>query len=182
MRSSTKRSSTLAGTGVILAALVTLTGCQSLRESAGLTKASPDEFAVTTKAPLVIPPGFNLMPPTPGAAPTNIPDSSTAANTALFGGDNTTVAANLTGNYSASERMLLASVGVNRADPGIRQRLQSDRGAMQGAEASFTARLLGTPATPGSGTINADAEFERRRGVTPPPAPRASSGGWFDWF
>ncbi len=166
--------------GLIVAAA--LCGCQSLRESAGLTKASPDEFAVTTKAPLVIPPGFNLMPPTPGAAPTNTLDSASAATSAMFGGDTATVASNITGNYSAGERMLLASAGVNRADPGIRQRLQSDSGTMQGADASFTARLLGTPAQAGSGTINADAEFERRRGVAARPAPRASSGGWFDWF
>ena len=46
-------------------------GCDSLRQEAGLTKQSPDEFAVTTKAPLIIPPDFNLRPPSPGAAPLN---------------------------------------------------------------------------------------------------------------
>lgn len=169
--------------GAVLAMAAALAGCQSLREQAGLTKSSPDEFAVTTKAPLVIPPGFNLRPPTPGAAPLNTPDSSTAAASALFAGDIATVAANIAGNYSTGERMLLASAGVNRADPTIRQRLQSDNGALQAADAGFTARLLGTAARPASGPINADAEFERRRGVTPPPpAPRKSSGGWFDWF
>ena len=40
-----------------LAALaVSLAGCESLRKAAGLTKVSPDEFAVVTKAPLIIPP------------------------------------------------------------------------------------------------------------------------------
>lgn len=179
MRSAIKLGAVLA----MAAALdLSLAGCQSLREQAGLTKSSPDEFAVTTKAPLVIPPGFNLRPPTPGAAPLNTPDSSTAATNALFAGDTATVAANIPGNFSTGERMLLASAGLNRADPAIRQRLQSDNGAMQAADAGFTARLLGTAAQPASGPINADAEFERRRGVTPPPAPRKSSGGWFDWF
>ena len=50
---------------------VALIGCQSIREAAGVTKSPPDEFAVVTKAPLVIPPDFNLKPPKPGAAPTN---------------------------------------------------------------------------------------------------------------
>ena len=40
---------------------------QRCASAAGLTKKSPDEFAVTTKAPLVIPPDFNLRPPMPGA-------------------------------------------------------------------------------------------------------------------
>ncbi|HEX2761677.1 MAG TPA: DUF3035 domain-containing protein [Rhizomicrobium sp.] len=166
----------------VLLCAAALAGCQSLRESAGLTKSSPDEFAVTTKAKLVIPPGFNLMPPTPGAAPLNTPDSDTAAQTAMFGGDAATVASNITGNYSTAERMLLANAGINRADPTIRQRLQADRPGMQSADADFTARLLGSRSTPNNGQpINADAEVERRRGAAA-AAPKKSSGGWFDWF
>ena len=49
--------------GLCTAALM---GCQSLRDAAGLQKKSPDEFAVTTKAPLVIPPDFNLRLPALG--------------------------------------------------------------------------------------------------------------------
>ena len=60
-------------------ALAALAGCESLRDAAGLTKKSPDEFAVTTKAPLVIPPDFNLRPPLPGAPPANTRDPSSNA-------------------------------------------------------------------------------------------------------
>jgi hypothetical protein len=164
---------------VLLAAAAALSGCQTLRDEVG-GKFSPDEFAVTKKAALVIPPGFNLLPPNPGAPPTNVLDANASA-AALFGGDAATVAANIPGSYTAGERMLLASVGVNRADPGIRQRLQGDRG-VQSADAGFTARLLGTTPQVGAGAIDANAEFERRRGAPPPVAPRKSSGGWFDWF
>ena len=44
------------------AGVIALAGCDSIREEAGLSKQSPDEFAVTTKAPLIIPPDFNLRP------------------------------------------------------------------------------------------------------------------------
>ena len=179
------RKSSLASLGLVLAAAYALGGCTYLRETAGLTKSSPDEFAVTTKAPLIIPPGFNLVPPTPGAAPTNEPETAAAAQLAMFGGDAATVAANIPGNYTAGERMLLANAGINRADPTIRQRLLTDRGGLQAADAGFTARLLGTQATAGTGVINADAEFERRRATTPAPtatSSRQSRGGWFDWF
>jgi len=169
--------------GLVAGCVVALAGCQSLREDAGLTKKSPDEFAVTTKAPLVIPPDFNLRPPAPGAAPTNSTDPTTTAQAALFSStDTATVAANLPGNYSPGERMFLATAGVQNADPAIRQQLAADRPSMQAADPGFTARLLGTTPAPNNGTpINADAELEKRTAV-PAPAPKKSSGGWFDWF
>src|SRR3954469_24670937 len=87
-----------------------LSGCDALRNAAGLTKKSPDEFAVTTKAPLVIPPDFNLRPPTPGAPPSNTRDPSTNAEIALFSNADTQVVANgLPGTYTMGERMLLAN-------------------------------------------------------------------------
>src|SRR6478672_7417242 len=84
-----------------------LSGCDSLRNAAGLTKKSPDEFAVTTKAPLVIPPDFNLRPPLPGAPPSNTRDPSTNAEMALFSNaDIQTIASGLPGTYTMGERML----------------------------------------------------------------------------
>jgi hypothetical protein len=170
-------------TGLALLAATLLSGCTWMRDQAGLSKVAPDEFAVTTKAALVIPPGFNLMPPSPGAAPTNTVQTDVQAQAAMFGaGDTTAIAANITGNYSPGERMLLATAGVNRADPGIRQMLQSDQGKLQGADPSFTARLMGATAQPNNGQpINANAEVERRAAAPKPVAPKKSSG-WFDWF
>ena len=52
----------------ILGTGLAVEGCQSLREATGVGKNPPDEFTVLTKAPLVIPPDFNLRPPQPGAA------------------------------------------------------------------------------------------------------------------
>lgn len=48
--------------------LVTLTGCgeSNLARTFGLTRDAPDEFMVTTQAPLSMPPDFNLRPPRPG--------------------------------------------------------------------------------------------------------------------
>jgi hypothetical protein len=151
-------------------ALSALQACQSFRDEAGLTKQSPDEFAVTTKAPLIIPPDFNLRPPSPGAAPLNQTDPTASAEVAMFNSeDPNQVAATMQGNYSPTEKMLLAHAGVQNADPTIRAQLQSDERNMQGADASFTDRILGSPAK------------------APPQAKGAassnkSSGGWFDWF
>src|SRR5580658_9679275 len=102
----------LAVLGAVELAL-TLSACDSLRRDAGLTKQAPDEFAVVTKAPLIIPPNFNLRPPAPGAPPLNQQDPTSNAEAALFNSsDPSTVAAGMGGSYTMGERMLLANAGV----------------------------------------------------------------------
>jgi hypothetical protein len=161
-----------------------LSACDSMRQAAGLNKKSPDEFAVTTKAPLVIPPDFNLRPPMPGAPPANTLDPSSNAELALFSNtDPQAVAAGMKGNYTQGEKMLLANAKVQMADPGIRARLNADqRAAVQNADRSFTDKLLSTASTPDTGKpVNADAEVNKGRKSTT-AAPKKDSGGWFDWF
>jgi hypothetical protein len=162
-----------------------LSGCDSLRNAAGLTKKSPDEFAVTTKAPLVIPPDFNLRPPLPGAPPSNTRDPSTNAEMALFANaDPQTVAAGMTGNYTPGEKMLLANAKAQASDPAIRARLNADqRAAVQNADRSFTDRLLSTRATADTGKpVNADAEIAKGSKAAAAKPKKKESGGWFDWF
>jgi hypothetical protein len=162
----------------------TLSGCDSLRNAAGLNKKSPDEFAVTTKAPLVIPPDFNLRPPTPGAPPSNARDPSTNAELALFANaDPQAVANGMSGNFTPGEKMLLANAKAQSSDPAIRARLNADqRAAVQNADRSFTDRLLASSATPDTGRpVNADAEIAKGSKTAVKPR-KKSSGGWFDWF
>src|SRR6201996_8083902 len=165
-------------------ACAALSGCDSLRKAAGLNKKSPDEFAVTTKAPLVIPPDFNLRPPLPGAPPTNTLDPSSNAEQALFSSntDPQTAANGMRGNYTAGEKMLLANAKATNADPSIRARLNADqRAAIQNADRSFTDRLLNSPSTPDNGKpVNADAEVNKGRKTGTPK--KEESGGWFDWL
>lgn len=191
----------------VLGVAVALSGCSTLREAAGMDKQPPDEFAVLTKAPLVIPPDYNLQPPRPGAAPTNQTDPTVAAEQTLFGNDPATIASNIQGNYSEGEKLLLASAGIQNADPAIRQHLQSDRKGMMGADDSFTNDILFWKGPkPNTGTpVDADAEAQRldkaKAGVAPPPGEGAADSappksedtpekkddggwldGWFDWL
>ena len=43
--------------------IIFLTNCSTIRDSAGVTRKSIDEFQVVENPPLVIPPDFNLLPP-----------------------------------------------------------------------------------------------------------------------
>jgi hypothetical protein len=169
---------------VICLCAMALMGCESLRDAAGLQKKSPDEFAVTTKAPLVIPPDFNLRPPMPGAPPSNTRDPSTNAEMALFSNaDPQTIANGLVGTYTPGERMLLANARVQNNDPTIRARLNADqRAAIQNADRSFTDRILNSAATPNTGKpVNADAEIAKGSKAATAKK-KEKSGGWFDWL
>ena len=171
-----------------------MAGCDTIRDAAGQTKDSPDEFAVVTKAPLVIPPDFNLRPPAAGAAPTNQIAPTQAAQAALFTADPATVAASLPASMSTGERYLLVKAGVQNADPTIRQEIASDSAATRAADDSFTNNLLFGSSTPSAGTaVDADAEARRidaqkaSGAATPapnaPPAttpPPEKKGSWWD--
>src|SRR5271170_1514028 len=50
-----------------LAVSLLLPGCSGFQRAIGLEKVGPDEFAVESRAPLTIPPEFDLRPPQPGA-------------------------------------------------------------------------------------------------------------------
>ena len=47
--------------------MLLLSGCAGFKQALGIERVSPDEFAVESRAPLTIPPAFNLRPPQPGA-------------------------------------------------------------------------------------------------------------------
>jgi hypothetical protein len=52
---------------VSLAGILLLAGCGDFKKTIGIEPTMPDEFAVESRAPLTIPPDFDLRPPSPGA-------------------------------------------------------------------------------------------------------------------
>ena len=184
-----------------------LAGCDTLRSATGNDKEPPDEFAVLTKAPLIIPPDYNLHPPKPGAAPLNQSEPTDTAQQSLFGADTATVARAMPGNMSDGEKMLLASAGAQNADRSIRQDLAADHNkALQSVSDDFTNAVLFWQKPKDEG-LNADAELEKSASAKPggtksttpdanaPAKPaddtqpatiekdkKKSGGGWFDWF
>ncbi len=148
---------------LLLGAAAALAGCDSIRDASGVTKEPPDEFAVATKAPLIIPPDFNLRPPRPGAAPTNQIEPTQAAHAALFNSDPATVAASMGGNASQGEKLLLAYAGAADADGSIRQQLASDNSSMVGGDDDFTKDVLfwQKPQADTGKPVDADSEAKR---------------------
>lgn len=76
-----RKSLAILGGAVFLSGLSACGGGGSL-----LGRDSPDEFAVSRQAPLVIPPDYSLEPPQPGAAPLQTGTDQEQVLEALFGG------------------------------------------------------------------------------------------------
>ena len=85
---------------ILCAGAVSLVGCsgQEIERDFGLARTSPDEFTVTTRAPLSIPPDSTLTTPTPGIDRVQDQGSQTQAletlapNVALSGANGATSA------------------------------------------------------------------------------------------
>src|SRR5580692_2697913 len=62
-----------------------LGGCDTASKAFGLSKVTPDEFRVVTKAPLILPPDYSLRPPAPGEPRPQELQPESAARTAMLG-------------------------------------------------------------------------------------------------
>jgi hypothetical protein len=156
---------------LVLAAGVTLIGCSAFRQAIGTAKNPPDEFTIVTKAPLVIPPDYNLRPPQPGAQARNEPDPDAQARDALFPQGAAAQAAALGSAYSDGEKLLLSKSNALGVDPDIRRRISSDAG-QEDLGPAFTQKVLNQPAgTTAPAAMPAPAAAPSPAPATP-PAPR----------
>src|SRR5258708_17477697 len=138
-----------ASIAAILGLGFSLIGCEGLRQATGAAKFPPDEFTVLTKAPLIIPPDYNLRPPEAGVASGNEVDADDQARSALFPQNAIAAAAALGAAYSDGEKLLLAKTNALSIDPNIRRSVSSDVGQEDQGPA-FAQRVLyeGTGAPP----------------------------------
>jgi Protein of unknown function (DUF3035) len=60
-----------------------LSGCTDFKRVVGLEQVAPDEFAVESRAPLTMPPDFDLRPPHPGAPRPQEVSTATKAREAI---------------------------------------------------------------------------------------------------
>jgi hypothetical protein len=184
---------------VLAASALMLSGCDSIRSAAGMGKAAQVEFAVVTKAPLIMPPDYNLRPPRPGAAPLNQTLPTQAAQASLFSNDPAAVASTITGRYSEGEKLLLAHAGAASTNPAIRQQIAADNANLEASDPGFTDRLLfGTTTDKNGHPVNADAEAVRlgnksaekitaqdttyQDDSTDDNSSDDSDDGWFSWL
>jgi hypothetical protein len=141
--------SSAARVGAVLAATVLVAGCSTdLSRTFGLTHDAPDEFTVTTRAPLSMPPDFSLRPPRPGAVRPQEQSQRTQAEEALVPQQALGVVA---GADSPGQDALVSEAGP-AAPKNIRAQVDQDAQLDQPGH-TFTDKLLFWRAPPEPGVV-----------------------------
>jgi hypothetical protein len=125
-----------------------LAGCSGdeLTRNFGLTRDAPDEFEVTTRAPLSMPPNYDLRPPRPGAPRPQEQASSIGAEAALVP---QAALATDNGPTSPGQQALVGQAGP-AAPADIRRKIEREA-ALDQPDRSLTDRLMFWKPTPPAG-------------------------------
>ena len=143
-----------------------LNACSGVKESLGMGKQSPDEFRVQARAPLSMPPDFNLRPPREGAPRPQEGTPQQQARSAVFRIENAAVAT-LNGTVgrdgrSHGEQALLSAAGAGEADPNIRMIVNRETGLLNAEDEGFLDSLVFWRDDDPTGVV-IDAEQEAKR-------------------
>jgi hypothetical protein len=112
-----------------------LSGCNSAAQALGITKVTPDEFRVVTKAPLTIPPDYSLRPPSPGEPRPQELQPESAARTAILG-------LRASQERSEGEKLLASKAGGDKADPLVRYVVDDEFGDLAHKDPSFADKVM----------------------------------------
>lgn len=146
----------------LIGAAALISGCSSLNKSFGIGKFPPDEFAIVTKAPLVIPPDFSLRPPAPGQQRPQELNARERAQAALYGSPELSADTEMTD----AERVLAIKAGAQRANPDIKALLNTETGNIANKSDSFTDLIMfwqGPPTLNPEEPLDPQLEEERLR-------------------
>jgi len=157
---------------LLIAGLLCLTACSSdLTRQFGFTRDTPDEFTVTTRAPLSMPPDYSLRPPQPGASRPQEMSAQRAAEAALVpqaalqtgGSGSGSPGSGSPGSGSPGEQALVAAAGAP-APANIRRQVNADAVA-DATDRSFTDYLMfwRKPAYAQGVAVDPQKEAERLR-------------------
>jgi len=153
---------------LIAAIVMALSACSGVKKQLGLTKQSPDEFKVVSRAPLSMPPDFSLRPPEPGIARPQEGTTSQQAKNAVFrlkqpesGTLESTIESD---DRSLGELSLLRAAGAGQSDPNIRRILDAETLRINAEGDNFLQALLfwQDPQEPGE-IVDATEEAKRLR-------------------
>ncbi len=164
-----------------------LAGCDTgnLSRTFGLTRDAPDEFAVTTQAPLSMPPDFNLRPPRPGAVRPQQQSERLQAEEALV--PQIALTGPPTGAPSPGQSALLEETGP-AVSSDIRRQVDQDARLEQASDSFLDKVLYWRKPDTQNVMVNPQAESQRLRqnaalgqspdvGTTPTITPKRE--GWF---
>ena len=113
---------------VLMGLALSTTGCEQTRQTLGLKRTQVDEFEVSDRQPLSVPPNYDLRPPRPNAPAAAEVDPANKAKEALLGDQSAN------GTSSPAEKNLLAQASAHNKNPEIREQLSQDQAASKDSE------------------------------------------------
>ena len=109
-------------------------GCSAAGKALGMSKVTPDEFRVVSRAPLVVPPDYSLRPPAPGEPRPQELRPESQARAALMGPGAV--------SRSQGETLLVSKAGGERADPLIRYVVDDEFGDVAHKDKGFADKVM----------------------------------------
>jgi hypothetical protein len=144
-----------------LALIPALSGCGEVRGALGYNKQAPDEFAVVARAPLSVPPNFQLRPPKLGAERPQEPRKRQGARALVVGRGATTLAASPQAATSGNVE-IRRLLGTERANPNIRELVNRETATFIYADEFLIDKILFWKKSSAKGIV-VDAKNEKKR-------------------
>ena len=115
--------------------------CASTKEQFDFSKKAPDEFAVVTRAPLEMPPNYDLRPPRPGVQRPQEDTAIDEAKQVVFGANE--VKQTTPQNVTQGEAILLQKTGAVSANSNIRDVIDQETAVLVKENTSTVDKILG---------------------------------------
>jgi hypothetical protein len=144
---------------VLLALALGGCGGDRLKQTLGIGKQPPDEYQVVRRAPLSLPPDFDLRPPAPGAARPQELEVRKQAEQILTG----QAAAATVEDRSTGEVALLQRAGALDVDSSIRQVVDAESAYLSDESGFVDQIMFWRTNLPDDDLVDAAAEAERLR-------------------
>ena len=124
-----------------LAGFLVCSACSNPKKTLGLNRTAPDEFTVVARAPLTLPPDYNLTPPAEAVVAAERKTTTEKAKNTLF-------ATSLTSEpvpvdvKDKGANIILSKAGASATDAGIRDTIAKEGALLIEQDKDFTDRLV----------------------------------------